>query len=281
LKKAGGLLMKGRIVHEDSNTRIWLQEFKQPGEHTELLENLKISQDFNMRHRGLMEYYGKDLIAYKKEQMANEKRNEFLRTFSHYMTDHLEDDCPPSWKECPASFWEELIFAYLPHYTKITPQKNYSETFLLQLRKFVRWLDKREDTVFSSLVEGYITEGTPILKKCEGLLNYLFLKDFPRFHHSDWNLKEDQKRWEGSLEKYRTTIDGMFQVSAFADECVILKDLHTHHTYLTKSLPVNKLSTKTIITGTIGQKSHELVWDWLATINVFPEKGEKYIRKSN
>ncbi len=273
--------MKGRIVHEDSNTRIWLQEFTEPGQHTELLDNFKICREFDMRHRGLMEYYGKDLIAYKKEQKANKKRNEFLRAFSHYMTDHLEDDCPPSWQECPAAFWEELIFAYLPHYTKIIPKKNYTETFLLQLRTFVRWLDKREGTVFLNLVDDYIKEGTPILKKCEGLLNHLFLKDYPRFHQSDWDYEEDLDRWERNLSKYSRTIEGMFQVSAFADECVVLRDLHTHHTYLTKSLPVNKLSTKTIITGTLGQKPHELIWDWLATINVFPENGEKYIRNFN
>ncbi|MCA1057313.1 hypothetical protein LCM10_20430 [Rossellomorea aquimaris] len=272
--------MKGRIVHEDANTRIWLQEFSGPGEHTDFLENLKISQEFNMRHRGLMLFYGQDFIAYKKEQKANKKRNEFLQTLSHYMTDHLEDDCPSSWEECPASFWEELIFAYLPHYTKIIPEKNYTETFLLQLRTFVRWLDKRKGTSFTNLVEDYIIEGTPILKKCEALLNHLFLKDYPRFHQSDWDYEGDQKRWEQSLEKYSNTIDGMFRVTAFADECVILKDLHTHHTYMTKSLPVNKLSTTTIITGILGQKPHELVWDWLATINVFPEKGEKYIRNA-
>lgn len=66
------------------------------------------------------------------------------------MTDHLEDECPPSWKECPSSFWEELIFAYLPHYTKIIPHKNYAEIFLSQLRKFVRWLDEKNKLTFYS-----------------------------------------------------------------------------------------------------------------------------------
>lgn len=35
-----------------------------------------------LRSRGLIEYYGIDLIDYKREQMANKKRNEFLTTFS-------------------------------------------------------------------------------------------------------------------------------------------------------------------------------------------------------
>ncbi|NQD67940.1 hypothetical protein HP456_18710 [Bacillus haikouensis] len=65
--------MKGRTFQEDSNTRVWLQEFKHPGEHLELLEKLKISKEFDMRYRGLMEYYRNDLIDYKREQMANKK----------------------------------------------------------------------------------------------------------------------------------------------------------------------------------------------------------------
>ncbi|WP_175989791.1 hypothetical protein [Bacillus sp. Marseille-Q1617] len=270
--------MKGRIVHEDSNTRIWLQEFNHPGEHTELLDNLKVSQEFNMRHRGLMEYYGKDLIAYKKEQMANKKRNEFLRTFSHYMTDHLEDDCPPSWKECPASFWEELIFAYLPHYTKIIPKKNYTETFLLQLRKFVRWLDKKEGTDFSQLVNGYINEVSPLLKKCEDLLNYFFLQDYPRFHQPDWDYEKDHERWEKEIEEYSETVNSLFQISEVVDEGVILKDIDTHHTYFTTSIPLQKISSELIFSGAIGKRPHELVWDWVVTESIYPERGTKYIQ---
>jgi hypothetical protein len=278
LKKAGGLLMKGRIVHEDSNTRIWLQEFKQPGEHLELLKKFKISKEFDMRPRGLMEYYGNDLIDYKKEQMANKKRNEFLRTFAHYMTDHLEDECPPSWKECPDSFWEELIFAYLPHYTKIIPKKNYSETFLSQLRKFVRWLDKKEHTDFFQLVDGYITEGSPTLTKCEDLLNYFFLKDYPHFHQPDWDYEKDHDRWKKEAEEYSESINSLFHISAVTEDGLILEDIDTHRTYFTKSFPIKKISSELLLSGVIGKRPHELVWDWFITESIYPARGGKYIQ---
>jgi hypothetical protein len=225
-----------------------------------------------------MEYYGNDLIDYKREKMANKKRNEFLRSFAHYMTDHLEDECPPSWKECPSSFWEELIFAYLPYFTKIIPHKNYAEIFLSQLRKFVRWLDEREQTDILQLVDGYIIDGTPILKKCEDLLNYFFLKDYPRFHQPDWDYEKDHGRWEKQAGEYSESINSLFHISAVTEDGIILKDIDSHRTYFTKSFHIKKTSSELLLSGVLGKRPHELVWDWIVTESIYPVKGGKYIQ---
>lgn len=111
-----------------------------------------------MRYRGLFEYYGKDLIAYKRENPTDQNRNEFLRILSSYMTTHLVDNCPTSWKKCKTSFWEEFIFGYYPHMMLITPEENEVDTFLLELKKFIQWLDKRAGTSFHPLIEKYAAE---------------------------------------------------------------------------------------------------------------------------
>ncbi|WP_077620070.1 hypothetical protein [Bacillus sinesaloumensis] len=144
-----------------------------------------------MRYRGLLEYYGKDFIAYKKEKPSDKKRNEFLRIISKFMTHYIEDDCPPSWKQCPASFWELFIFSFYPDHIKLSPTEQEVEIFLYQLKEFVRWLDKRSGTSWSPIIEQYSLEAFPELKICERSINWIFLRGFPRIHHNDWNLEQD------------------------------------------------------------------------------------------
>jgi len=67
-----------------------------------------------MRYRGLLEYYGKDLVAYKKGQHSDDARNEFLHGFSAYMADFLEDDCPPSWKNVTRNLGKNLLLLLFP-----------------------------------------------------------------------------------------------------------------------------------------------------------------------
>ncbi|MGM0843292.1 MAG: hypothetical protein ACQEWE_21460 [Bacillota bacterium] len=272
--------MKSRLIQDSPQMRVWLQEFNHPDEHLEMLEKFKIGREFNLRSRGLIEYYGIDLIDYKREQMANKKRNEFLTAFAHYMTDHLEDECPRSWKECPPSFWEELIFAYLPHTMKVVPKKNYTEQFLLQLRKFVRWLDKRNDTTFLEVVDPYISQASPTLKKNEALFSELFLINYPGLHLPDWDYINEIERLDIRMEEFDETTYGVFEVTKIMGDGVILLDLHSHYSYFTKSIPHEKVDLEMIITGCFGKKEHAFLWDLAFIDGIYPKRAFNYIQLS-
>ncbi|WP_173104278.1 hypothetical protein [Bacillus sp. KH172YL63] len=269
--------MKNKLIHETPETRIWFHPFNHPDEHRDMLEKVKISRAFNLRFRGLVEYYGDDLIAYKREQMANQKRNDFLTSFAHYMTDHLEDDCPASWKECGPSFWEELIFAYLPDTMKVTPHNNYTQQFLIELRKFVRWLDKRNETACSEVVESFLTDAFPLLKKCEILFSQLFLKNYPGVHRADWDYMNDIERLDRTMEQFQETVYGVFEVSEIIEGGIILLDLHSNDSYFTKNISDKTIDQDVMLSGVIGKRKHEFLWELAYVDGVYPRRGLPYI----
>ncbi|WP_445509796.1 hypothetical protein ACUMHR_20800, partial [Rossellomorea marisflavi] len=145
-----------------------------PEDHQDMLDMFRVSREFKMKYRGLLCYYGKDFVAFKKENRVSAGRNLFLEVISSYMTIHLEDECPASWDECPLSFWEELIFTYLPSKTKILPEKNFTHLFLHELHDFLSWLDERDLTVLSPKVLPFIKESLPMLSRYESLFVDLF-----------------------------------------------------------------------------------------------------------
>lgn len=124
-----------------------------PQERQEIVRNLATSSEFEMRYRGVFEYFGKDFITYKRLAPTDSDRNEFLRIIAKYMTECLEDNCPTSWKQCQQAFWEELIFTYYPHVLHITPDQNETEKFIAQLLKFLHWLDKKAELLGIQLVK--------------------------------------------------------------------------------------------------------------------------------
>ena len=56
-----------------------MEHFENPKEREDLMKNLKIGAEFDMRHRGHFLFYGKDFITYKLERPYDKDRNEFLR----------------------------------------------------------------------------------------------------------------------------------------------------------------------------------------------------------
>lgn len=112
---------------KEPQMKVLMKHFENPKERENLLKNMKISAEFDMRQRGHFLFYGKDFIDYKLERPYDKDRNEFLRILSNFMSYVLEDDCPSSWKKCKRPFWEELIFTHLPHVMRITPDQNQVE----------------------------------------------------------------------------------------------------------------------------------------------------------
>ncbi|THE10834.1 hypothetical protein E1I69_17420 [Bacillus timonensis] len=252
-----------------------VHEFASPEERQQLLRDLAISSEFEMRYRGLFEYYGKDFITYKKEKPSEKNRNEFLRIISNYMTHYLEDDCPPSWKQCPSSFWEVLIFSFYPDHIKLSPNEQEVENFLYQLKKFARWLDKRNGTTWFPSVEEFATEAYSELKICERFINWIFLKDFPRIHHDDWNLEQDINRLKQKFNQYTNQVDSSFKVTSIIGERVVLSEVRTNCTYYIKGLPYEFISPGMKLSGVICNKNGDQTWYWYHTNGIYPSKGER------
>jgi hypothetical protein len=257
--------------------KVFSKSFISPEERQELLTNLAISAEFDMRYRGLFEYYGSDLIAYKRHYGFQKNCNYFLRHFSKYMTDYLEDNCPPAWSECNAPFWDELIYAYLPTVIKITPKANEIEKFLAQLEHFVRWLDKRVGTSSHKVIKHYIEEAILPLKQCGTLLHHLFLINFPDFDKSGWDHKQDIKKIEQIFKETTDHLDRIFEVTEVIGDTVILTDVKTKRGYPLKGLPCNFVFPGMFLDGIVGRRKDDMFWNWFHTNNVFPERAKKYI----
>ncbi|VEF47403.1 Uncharacterised protein [Bacillus freudenreichii] len=257
--------------------KVRVRSFASQEEHQEVLADLQISSQFNLRYRGLFEYYGKDLIAFKREKPRCMIRNKFLEVFSRYMTDYLEDHCPPSWQDCQPSFWEGLIFAYLPHHLKVTSEEKEVESFLSELNRIVKRIDKIAGTSWFHTVRTYADEALIDLKICERILNRLFLKQYPDIHKEYWNFIKDFKHIEDSITHYSKTFNSLFQVVDIIGEMIILEELIDGGTFNTIGLPFNIIKPGLLLHGAVGQKQGQFTWSWILTEGVYPERAKPFV----
>jgi hypothetical protein len=263
---------------QEPQMKVLMKHFENPKEREELLKNMRISAEFDMRHRGHFLYYGKDFIDYKLINPYDKDRNEFLRILSNFMSTVLEDDCPPSWKKCKRPFWEELIFTHFPHVMRITPDQKQVETFLSQLRMFVQWLDKRVGTTWFAVVDKYSKEAIPDLKVCEQVLNTIFLRDFPQLHQKGFSPEHQIEITNQSFKQCTKRWDSLFEVTSIIDQITGLKEFNTNKTYYVKGLPTIIIVPELIMSGIIGRKSGTLLWEWFQTEGIYPQKGRKYLK---
>jgi hypothetical protein len=248
-----------------------------PQERQNIFNDLVISSEFEMRNRGLVFYYGKDLIAYKREKPSDQNRNEFLRILSKFMTDCLEDHCPSSWDQCERSFWEKFIYYFYPQNLKISPTLKEAEHFLFQLKKFVSWLDKRVGTHYYPLIEKYSTETAPDLKSSEILLYSLFMRDFPQANSEGWDPEQDIERLTQNGTQYTDSLEGVFEVTSKMEDTILLTDISSNQTYYVKGLPSDFVNLGMILSGVIGKRKRDKQWNWYITVAVNPPQAKNYI----
>ncbi len=248
-----------------------------PKERQDIFRDLATSSEFDMRYRGVFEYYGKDLLIYKRLEPSDEARNEFLRILAKFMTECLEDNCPSSWKQCQPAFWEELIFAYFPHVMRISPDNKETENFISQLLKFIRWLDKQAGTSWYSLVEEYSLIAFPDLQKCEKLLNLIFLRDFPRIHHEDFNPRKNIEKLTKAYKQFPHKLDSLFEVTSITHDSIVLTEFGTKFTYCIQGLPDTLIQPGMIFNGILVKRNDELFWHWYLTDGIYPQRGKRYI----
>lgn len=259
------------------HVKSWVHQFASPKEHQEFLINLAVGAEFKMRNRALVHFYGKDLVSYKLAHNTSEKCTEFLRILSKFMTDCLEDECPPSWQECDSSFWEELIFTFFPHNMKISKNNSEVDSFLLQLKNFVKWLDRKAGTSWSPVVGKFAEEARPELAACEQLLNRFFLNCYPNIFQDDWNYDQDVARMMRIYDTYEEERDSLFEVTGMINDMHILIDLETERTYYVKGIPANFTFPGMILNGLICKYSRERVWTWFLPEGIYPKRGKKYL----
>jgi hypothetical protein len=279
--KAGRFMKKLKKKYANGKNMLevtaWEIPMGTPQERQKLFNDLAISSEFEMRNRGLVFYYGKDLIAYKREKPTDQNRNEFLRILSKFMTDCLEDNCPSSWDQCESSFWEKFIYYFYPQNLKISPTLKEAEHFLFQLKEFVRWLDKRVGTHYYPLIEKYSTEAAPDLKSSEYLLYSLFMRDFPQANSDGWDPELDIERLTQNGTQYTDSLEGVFEVTSKIEDTILLTDISSTQTYYVKGLPSDFINLGMILSGVIGKRKREKQWNWYITVGVNPPQAKNYI----
>ncbi|WP_231784211.1 hypothetical protein [Lentibacillus sp. JNUCC-1] len=254
-----------------------MQTFSHPDEHKAMMEKLKISSKFDMRYRGLLEFYSDDLVAYKLKKGSGKHTNEFLRIFSYYLTDTLEDHCPSSWQECQSSFWEKFIFVHYPHdHMTISKKQRDSEIFLLQLRRFVKWLDQRTGTSWLKVVEQYEAQAKSELLHCEKLLNHLFQQAFPGIHQNDWDFEKILTSNTTNHNHYANNIQSIFQVKEVYDDVVTINDIDSDRVYQIVGMPCKLVKPGLLIEGCIGMKKDAFFWELWVTSGVYPARARDY-----
>lgn len=164
---------------------------------------------------------------------------------------------------------------------RISPNEKEVEKFFSQLKKFVRWLDRKAGTSWYNLVAQLSIDSAPELKTCEKLLNRLFLIHFPRIHYKDWNLQQEIEKAKHDDEQCDETISSLFQVDKIHGEIIILKDLDTDASYSIAGMPTELITPGILLNGLIGKRNQEMLWNWHLTEGIFPQKAKHYFEDKN
>lgn len=281
MNRRNGMFTDGTERQEKGNgvrVKAFMHQLSGPDERKEYLDMLLLGSKFDMRARAIFFFYGPDLIAYKRKHPTSPKVNEFLRIFSAYLTTQLEDDCPPSWAECGPSFWEELFTTALPHSIRVSVNKKEISHFLVQLKRFVLWLDKRSGCSWYQVVEKYVEEYKHELQVCEDLINELHLAAFPKLHQNGWDPVKDMERISSELKACSATLAGLFEVRETTDLITTIHDLNSSTTYQVVHFPAKKQIPGILIDGVIGKTEEDFYWTWYFTEGVFPNGAKKYIQ---
>ncbi|PFO09722.1 hypothetical protein COJ85_00925 [Bacillus sp. AFS076308] len=159
----------------------------------------------------------------------------------------------------------------------ISTEEKEVETFLSQLRYFVKWLDKRVGTYWYLIVEEYTFIASSELKACEHLLNGLFLNDFPRIYQTDWDPEQDIDKINHKFKQCTDRLNSIFEVTSIIEDTFLLSEFETNYTYYIRGLPYKLIEIGMIMSGIIAKKSTDLTWNWFQTDGIYPQRGKTYI----
>ncbi|WP_193224508.1 hypothetical protein [Bacillus sp. B1-b2] len=240
---------------------------------SQILKKIEISSSFNMKYKALFEYYGDDLIEYKKLDLDNKQRNDFLRIFSSYLTDFLEDTMPTSWKKCSTSFLKQLCYLYLPSTVQISQNKNHITLFLEEFRHFATWLDKKENTKWMEFIDKHLTT-LQTLQTCEDLHHTLFLQLYPTYLHSTRNDQKHMEKVKQLLNQCQEVEDGLFQIRAINTQTVSISNIFTNRIYDIHSTEIQEKHLGIILDVSIGIYKNHSTWTILVPLGIYPKEAK-------
>lgn len=272
------IIQKQTFKDKNMEATVWKYEFSGPEDRERMIEKVKISAQFDMRYRGLFQFYGDALIDYKQKIGTNKSGTEFLRVLAKYFTDNHEDTPLYSWNDCQSSFWEEFIFVYYPHLMKISKEEKQSRIFLSQLINFVKWLDQDIGTSCYPIIQTYLKDAASELYDCERLLNQLYLLDYPTIHQEDWNFEKEFTRGITELEQAKEVHNSIFQILKTHGRIIYVKDIDTKEDYKIMDMPSHLMKQGMLLDGFIAIHETDSYWRWNTTLGIFPERAKKYIK---
>jgi hypothetical protein len=250
------------------------KEIIYPTEREEVIK-LLIAKQFQMSRRGRNKFYGNDLTAWQSRKPNDPNRKEFTLILNQFMDDCLRDNCPKSWKECDQSFWEELIAAYWPKCFHISEKGQEHLVFLIELRKFAKWIDKKEKTQIETTIKTLTTEIKHDLSMSESILNQMIEQAYPGVLSGELDFTQALEKEKRRFDSYHITFPGLFEVSDSKHSVFLLSDLQTGDSYHVMSLP-ESLKPGFLVQGVIGHLIGLPFWEWCLIDGVFPPQSKKY-----
>lgn len=248
-----------------------------PKEHKDFLRKLYISSQFQLRYRGLLEFYGDDLIQYKLEKPKCKKRNEFLYIFGNYLTYFLEDVKLASWLDIDETFWKEFLFLYYPTCINPTREEAEVEGFLSELKNFVHWLDKKHRINWFPFVDSFLKQSDSELIHCEQILKELYQQQHKHIYEKNWSPTEDLNKIKDSIKSFQDSLTSVYEVTQMEESLTVLTDVNTNRTYTVTGLINEPIVPNMFIRGIIAKNKNELFWNWLYTFTVFPKRTREYL----
>ncbi|WP_156791480.1 hypothetical protein [Bacillus sp. SG-1] len=248
-----------------------------PEERAQIIENVEIGSTFNMRMRGHLLFYGKDLTGYAKSTTVTPNTTNFLHLLSNFLYAKSDNGHLESWDDCCHAFWDEFITTYCPHTLKLSHKEKEAERFLFQLIKFGNWMDTHRKTSLLASIHPCIQTHKPDVILCEKILNHLLKNQFPNLLHKNWDCVKALEKMKAAYSRYTAVVEGLFEVTGIIEQVVVIKHVETNQSYTVKGLTCNLVKPHLLINGEIGRHYRETKWNWFFTLGVYPKQSKKYL----
>ncbi|WP_409252873.1 hypothetical protein V1502_02780 [Bacillus sp. SCS-153A] len=259
------------------SVKVMSQTISSPEERAQIIENVQIGSTFNMRMRGHLLFYGKDLTGYAKSTTVTPNTTNFLHLLSNFLYAKSDHGPLDSWNDCSHAFWDEFITTYCLYTLKLSHKEKEAERFLFQLTKFGKWMDTHRETSLLAIILPSIEAHKPDVILCEKILNRLLKNQFPNLLDKNWNRVEALDKMKAAYSRYTDVVDGLFEVTGIIEKVVVIKHLETNQSYTVKGLTSNLLKPQLLLDGEIGRRFKETKWNWFFTLGVYPQLSRDYL----
>jgi hypothetical protein len=259
------------------SVNVFSKSLNSPEEQAEIIENVQIGSTFNMRMRGHLLFYGKDLTGYAKKTTVTPNTSHFLHLLSDYLYGKSDAGSVDSWEDCTHSFWDEFVSAYCPHTICLSQRENEASKFLFQLTKFANWMDTNSGTSLLSIINPCIKNNKSDVILCEKIINYLLKQHFPNILGKGWDYSQALDKIEAAYNSHADIEEGLFEVTGIIDKITLARNVRSQQGHSIQGLPTTLLKPGLLLHGEIGKQYRENKWNWIHTFGAFPPQSIKYL----